>query len=91
MTDHEDDLAVGEAECVHEGSDNQDVLSQMHSDDEGMNTCRFIHKAVLKLVGFKGENGFSMKAFEELLRWGKNLYCHSNPDLLQHCPTTWRM
>lgn len=86
MTDHED-LADGEAECVHEGNDDQDVSNHIHSDNEGMN--RFIHEAVLKLVGLKGENGFSIKAFEELLRWGKNLHCHSNPDLLQQWPTTW--
>ena len=44
MTDHED---LAEAECVHEGNDDQDVSIHIHSDDEGMN--RFIHEAVLKL------------------------------------------
>jgi len=41
------------------------------NENEEENFHKFVHDAFLKLVEIKGENGFSMKAFEKLLSWGK--------------------
>lgn len=59
------------------------------NENEEENFQKFIHDAVLKLVEIKGENGFSIKAFEELLSWGKDLHCHNNTEARQKWPSSW--
>ena len=90
---NEDDDVLLEEDFIDGQSDEmescclEENCREVHDDEE--NVQEFIYEAVLKLVELKGENGFSVKAFEEILRWGKGLHCHTNPDLRQKWPTTW--
>ena len=59
------------------------------NENEEENFQKFVHDAVLKLVEIKGENGFSIKAFEELLSWGKDLSCHKDTEARQKWPSSW--
>lgn len=57
--------------------------------DPQMSTSRdfsqFVEEAILKLVDIKAQNGFSIKAFEQLLNWGKGL----NEMMDNLWPTKW--
>ena len=68
----EDDDGMEEDEIVNqdeiESSCLDDNYREISLSDDDENVQRFIHEAVLKLVELKGENGFSVKAFEERLR-----------------------
>ena len=72
-----------------EGSENgSDALS--HGVEEETNGMRdFIREAVLKLVEIKGNVGFSINTFEDLLKWGANLHCENNEAAQGHWPLSW--
>lgn len=48
---------------------------------------QFVEDAILRLVDIKGQHGFSIKAFEQLLNWGKGL---NGSELMNDLwPTKW--
>jgi len=53
------------------------------------NFLDFVNDAVMRLVEIKGKNGLSVKAFEDMLNWGKNLHCKNNEEARSHWPSSW--
>ena len=50
---------------------------------------KFIVDAVLKLVDLKTRAGFSIKTFEDLLNWGKEIHCIDNEERRSKWPSSW--
>ena len=49
----------------------------------------FVRDAVLRLMEIKGEAGFSIGKFEDLLKWGRELFCVNNEESRCYWPSSW--
>ena len=72
-----------------EGSESDPGNISDGAEEQAGGMMDFVRDAVLRLVEIKGTVGFSIRTFEDLLKWGANLQCVNNEEARGLRPSSW--
>ena len=88
VSSHSGDVVNSES-FSDEGSESDPATISDRAEEQGNGMIAFFREAVLRLVEIKGTVGFSIKTFEDLLKWGANLHCENNEEAQSLWPSSW--
>ena len=88
VSSHSGDVVNSES-FSDEGSESDPATISDRAEEQGNGMIDFFREAVLRLVEIKGTVGFSIKTFEDLLKWGANLHCENNEEAQSLWPSSW--
>lgn len=84
-TDNDSDADITKSDDEELDSINQDVYmrgncfgTDEQEDVDVDNFNRFLEDAILRLVDLKAQHGYSISAFEDILKWGGDIYKHNS-------------
>lgn len=88
VSSHSGDVVNSES-FSDEGSESDPGTISDRAEEQGNGMIDFFREAVLRLIEIKGTVGFSIKIFEDLLKWGANLHCENNEEAQSLWPSSW--
>ena len=88
VSSHSGDVVNSES-FSDEGSESDPGTISDRAEEQGNGMIDFVREAVLRLIEIKGTVGFSIKIFEDLLKWVANLHCENNEEAQSLWPSSW--